>query len=342
VTDIDVSSATNSPDGSGPRCADWAREVGVDPIGTAASARGFLLLDWPLPWPRDASEIEALAPVRAALAGTGIRLQLVVPRPDADRWSIVRHDLGPDDDGWFSGYRRRAVSVAPADLSPAAVELIADRATADGSEGSDGSDGLVGFDDSPEGGADLPGADPGLDVLLCGHGSRDRCCGSMGTALAMAATADGLTVRRTSHTGGHRFAPTGLVLPHGTAWAFLDDEALARIVAMTGPIDDLLDRYRGCSAFATPALQAAERVAFGAVGWSWLGYRRRATALEPGASGRQRVLVEGVDPEGRLRSWTVEVAPGRTLPVPECGKDPALAPKSETEVVIATATESPV
>lgn len=311
---------------SGPRCADWARDVGVDPVGTAVSARGFLLVDWPLPWPRDASEIETLEPVRAALAGTGIRLQLVVPRPDADRWSIVRHDLGPDDDGWFSGYRRRAVSAAPAHLVEAAVALASDRAIDQHA-----------VDDSGHG---LAAVEPGLDVLLCGHGSRDRCCGSMGTALAISALADGLVIRRTSHTGGHRFAPTGLVLPHGTVWAFLDDDALRRIVAMEGPLDDLLDRYRGSSACATPAHQAAERVAFGAVGWSWLQHRRRAVDLEPLTDSPSRVLVEGIDPQGRLRSWTVELAAGRTLPVPECGKDPATAPKSETEVVIRGALET--
>ncbi len=157
----------------------------------------------------------------------------------------------------------------------------------------------------------------------------------------MAATAAGLAIRRTSHTGGHRFAPTGLVLPHGTAWAFLDDDALDRIIAMRGPVgDDLLGRYRGSSAFATPAHQAAERVAFGAIGWSWLQHRRRATDLEPTTEGRSRVLVEGIDPQGQLRSWTVEVTAGRTLPVPECGKDPAAAPKSETEVVISGALET--
>ncbi len=309
----------------GPRCAEWAREIGVDPIGTAVSARGFLLVDWPLPWPRDSADVPALEPVRAALRHSGLRLQLMVPRPDADRWSIVRHDLGPDDDGWFSGYRRRSASVEPADLVAAAVAL----ASGDGDEHI-----ATGEPDEPD--------EPDVDVLLCGHGSRDRCCGSMGTALAMTATADGLAVRRTSHTGGHRFAPTGLVLPHGTSWAFLDDDALRRVVATSGPIDDLLDRYRGCSAFATPAHQGAERVAFGAVGWPWLGYRRRATDIEPAVVGQPRVLVEGIDPHGRLRSWTVDVTAGRTLPVPECGKDPAAASKSETEVVIVAATETTV
>ena len=268
------------------------------------------------------SEVAALEPVQAAIAGTGIRLQLVVPRPDVEHRSVVLHDRALDADGWFSGYCRRSIAVDPADLISGAVDLLADPAP-------------------DHRGRDAPATDgPAIDVLLCGHGSRDRCCGSMGTALAMAATAEGLEVRRTSHTGGHRFAPTGLVLPHGTAWAFLDEDALGRIVSMAGPVDDLIPHYRGSSAFATPASQAAERVAFAAVGWPWLGYRRRVTELEPvepvgaGEPAETRVLVEGIDPHGRLRSWTVETAAGRRLPVPECGRDPSTAPKSETEVVI--------
>lgn len=321
-SDRDVDSGAASE--PGPRCAEWARDVRVDPIGTAVAGKGFLLVDWPQPWPRDAAEIAALEPVQAALAGTGIRLQLVVPRPDAERRSIVCHDLGPDDDGWFSGYRRRAVSVEPAHVVEAAVDLVVGRFEAD----------------PPTAPGDRPDRRPAVDVLVCGHGSRDRCCGSMGTALALAALADGLTVRRTSHTGGHRFAPTGLVLPHGTVWAFLDDESLARVASMTGPIDDLLDRYRGSPAFATPAHQAAERVAFGAVGWTWLQHRRRTVDLEPRASDRHRVQVEGIDPQGRRRSWVVEVIAGRTLPVPECGRDPATAAKSETEMVVCAADET--
>ncbi len=306
-----------SPD-TGPRCADWAREVGVDPVGTAVHASGWLLVDWPLPWPRDVAEVGALEPVRAAMAGSGLRLQLMVPRPDADRWSIVCHDLPADDDGWFAGYRRRAVSVEPAEVITAAVDLVTDSSV-----------------------DDTAGADQdAIDVLLCGHGSRDRCCGSMGTALAMAALADGLAVRRTSHTGGHRFAPTGLVLPHGTAWAFLDEDALARVVSAAGPLDDLFGRYRGSVALAGPALQAAERAAFEAVGWPWLQHRRRAVELEVADDGTRRVLVESIDPAGRHRSWAVGVAAGRRLPVPDCGRDPADAPKSETEVVVTSVTET--
>jgi hypothetical protein len=279
------------------RCADWARQVGVDPVGTAPSATGWLLVDWPLPWPRDAAAVPALAPVLDALEGTGIRLQLVVPE-DGRATEVVLHRSPPGAGPWFTSYERVARRVPAGDVVRAATDLVA---TGEGERDA----GIV-------------------DVLVCGHGSRDRCCGSLGTVLAF-----GAAVRRTSHTGGHRFAPTGVVLPEGTSWAFLDGDALHRITRRDGRLDDLLPRYRGCAGLGSPVAQAAERVAFAEVGWAWLDHRRRATPTGGGA-----VRIDAVAPDGAARSWEVTVGPGRCLPVPECGRDPAEATKSEVELVV--------
>lgn len=287
-----------------PRCSDWARDVAVDPVGTATSVTGWLLVEWPLPWPRDASEVEALALLHDALAGTGIRLQLVVPPGDATTRAVVLHRPPADADGWFAGYERAVLRVQPIDVLDAALALVG-------------------------GGADDADQGDDVDVLVCGHGSRDRCCGSMGTALALDVIAKGIAVRRTSHTGGHRFAPTGVVLPSGTMWAFLDADALRRIIERTGDLDDLLPRYRGCSGVGSRGVQALERVAFGEVGWAWLDHRRRGHDLGDG-----RVALEAIAPDGSELHWQGEVAAGRELPIPECGLPLEAAKKSETEVVI--------
>ena len=44
---------------------------------------------------------------------------------------------------------------------------------------------------------------------------------------------------RTSHTGGHRFAPTFIVLPFATLWAWADPLLLRRVVAQEGPVADV-------------------------------------------------------------------------------------------------------
>lgn len=285
------------------RCAEWARSEQVDPVGTAASAAGWLLVDWPLPWPRAAEDVPALAPVCTALAGTGVRLQLVVPDPGTDERRVVLYRRRGTD-GWFEGCDRRVLATTPDAVIEAMLAMLMDSAGA------------------PE---------PGLDVLVCGHGARDRCCGSLGTSLALSPV-PGVEIRRTSHLGGHRFAPTGMVLPDATSWAFLDPDAIRRIATRSGPLDDLLTRYRGCAALGSPAAQALDRVALADVGWAWLDYARRAVEIGPDA-----VRVEARSPAGEIVAWDAAVTVGRTLPVPECGREIFEARKTETEVVLGDA-----
>lgn len=62
------------------------------------------------------------------------------------------------------------------------------------------------------------GAPVGEKFLVCTHGSRDICCGSLGPRLAQALRAAGhQEVWEVSHIGGHRFAPT---LWHLPSWRF--------------------------------------------------------------------------------------------------------------------------
>jgi hypothetical protein len=292
----------------GVRCAVWARDVGLEPVGTAPAPTGWILVDWPLPWPRDAADVEAMAPLHAAATTAGYRVQLVVPRPDCTGARVVVHHRAIDDDGWFAGMRRAAADASPEDVVDVACSLIGS--------------GAVGGDETPP-----------ADVLVCGHGARDRCCGSLGTALAVEGTALGLGVMRTSHLGGHRFAATAVVLPAGTAWAFLGPPMLAAVARAEGPLDEALAHYRGSVGFAPGAAQAAEREAFREVGWAWLGWQRRALDLGDGV-----VRVEAVDAAGGEHAWEVRTEPGRTLPVPECGAPLDAAKKSETEVLV-TAVE---
>jgi hypothetical protein len=295
--DVDVELAPGAV-----RCAAWAVDVGVEPVGTAPAPAGWVLVDWPLPWPRDASMVDGLERVHACADARGYRVQLTVPRPDCVDVSVVVHDR-PTPDGWFSGLVRRARTTAVADLVDVACELL----------------------DDPAGGIE-PAAEPAGEVLVCSHGARDRCCGSLGTNVAIESTAMGLGVRRTSHLGGHRFAPTAVVLPAGTAWAYLDAATLTGVARRSVPLADVLDRYRGSLGFAPGAAQAAEREAFRAVGWEWLDWRRRAVDLGDGL-----MRVEGIAPGGSARAWEVTTEPGRALPIPECGLPIDAAKKAEVE-----------
>jgi hypothetical protein len=325
------------------RCATVAREEGLLPLGTAGHHRGYLLVDWPLPWPKDLGDVPELAPLYEALEGTGIRLQGVVPAPGDDR-TLVLH-LRPPGAG-FGGYERVARVVGAGDVVEAAVALVGAAVAAGVTSRVPAGVGV-----GPSGGAGpgdhldlgpLPGeaATDGVggDLLVCTHGRRDACCGSLGTSLHMELLADpvvagaGYRVGRTSHTGGHRFAPTALVLPEATMWAFLDADLTARVVRRSGPVEDVLGAYRGSTGIGSPAVQAVEREAFAQVGWSWLDWRRTGEDL-----GEGRARVTGESPQGEVRTWEAELT-GNPRPVPDCGKPLAEARKTQTEPIILTLT----
>lgn len=95
-------------------------------------------------------------------------------------------------------------------------------------------------------------------VLVCTHGQRDRCCARLGApvASALGGTGRGL-VLRTTHLGGHRFAPTALVLPLGLMYGRMTaDDPGGFFNAIERREIVALDQYRGRSCWPRP-VQAA-------------------------------------------------------------------------------------
>ena len=290
-----------------PKCAEWARLAAVDPVGTAGSYAGYVLIEWPLPWPRDVGEVGELQPLVAALRGSGLRLQAVCApgtRGDLNRVVVYRQ---LSDDGWSrtaSGVERL---VPLSTLVDEAIDLIATN------------DGYV---------------TGGTDVLVCGHGRRDVCCGSKGIQLINRLHAGGELGRdvrlwRTSHLGGHRFAPTAVILPDATLWAFLDERSLAAIVRRRADLPSACAGYRGCSALPSAVAQAVERAVLLELGWSLFECHRRAVQLGPG---RLRFDVRAAN--GEISAWHATVAEGRSLPVPQCGEPPDAAIERVAEVIV--------
>jgi hypothetical protein len=259
----------------------------------------FVLVEHPLPWPRDISEDPLLAEVTsAAQASAGsrrVRVQAVLCDSSAGARRIVVFSAGSPP---FAGYGRAEGIGAPEDLPALAGALVA---------------------------APTPAPVRGVtDVLVCTHGSRDACCGSLGTRLFIASNPN-VRLWRTSHTGGHRFAPTAITFPDGVYWAFLDPVVLDGIVSRTLPAETAASHVRGCAAFP-PEVQVADRAALVANGWDWLDYARFG---EIPAEGRVQLCWES--PLGLRGGYDVRIAPGRHMPVPDCGGDPAAASKSEHE-----------
>jgi hypothetical protein len=224
---------------------------GTSAFGTAARARFFVVVEQPGPWGRDAARESHLdhdlgAELDARTAQAGGRFMLVRkpgghPATDAPRTVLLAHAGERPADAW---------------LLRAQVTSIGDLLGLDWGALARGSEALVR--------ASLPGAEPAEpSLLVCTNGRRDVCCAVRGRPLAVhaARVAPG-RVWEVSHTGGHRFAPTAVLLPWGQTYARLDDPAAEWVLGasasghtpaeLLGPLHD-----RGRSALE-PAAQCAE------------------------------------------------------------------------------------
>lgn len=298
------------------RCATYARAAQLDPVGTAGSYEGYLLADVALPWPPDLATLEEVGAVQSLLAGTGIRFQATVP--------IGQRRVAL--------YRRRPAEGHRPPPAPALVRTE----TAVAEPGGDGANDRRLLATAVERLMATPVPDVSAgdrEVLVCTHGSRDVCCGARGSRLHQELVTgrgvlDGAArVRRTSHTGGHRFAPTAVILPDATAWAYLDVDVLRAIVTRTGPVAAVLGHYRGWAGLGSPRLQALERAVLAEIGWGLFDRPRWGEEHD----GRARLTLGG---EHQAGIWEATVTPGRRLPRPECGAPASEAGKTDTELVV--------
>ncbi len=291
------------------RCSPWAQGVEVDPVGTAGTYAGFCAVEWPLPWLRDMAELPELAPLASVLRERGMRLQALVPaRLGGSKRRVICYLRGPGEG--FAGYRRTEALARPGDVLTVAADLL------------DGRDAGGAIDDPVT-----------ADVMVCCHGRRDVCCGALGTVVAQelerGLLGPGVRCWRTSHTRGHRFAPTAFVFPEGTAWAYVEAAMLRRIVHREGALDEMLPRYRGCAGLSSPAVQALERVALAEVGWDLFDHARHGEELGGG-----RVRLSARSDDGTARVWQGTAVTTRWLPVPECGRPIHEAKSSQPQLAV--------
>ncbi|GGA35598.1 hypothetical protein CYANOKiyG1_53310 [Okeania sp. KiyG1] len=116
-------------------------------------------------------------------------------------------------------------------------------------------------------------------MLVCTHGSHDKCCAKYGNPFYTQAkkTISELGVKNTriwkaSHFGGHRFAPTMIDFPDGRYYGLLDGESFKSILLRTGNIKLLGGVYRGWGILPT-CIQALERELMFHHGWEWFKYK---------------------------------------------------------------------
>lgn len=214
-------------------CSAWARRLAEPLAGTTPEAQGWLLVELPGPWGRDAAVDHRHGPTITEIADLpeNVRFQ-AIRRPDRlepPSLRVILANSGPNP--WAASVEVAAL----ADLADVPVHAALQ-------------------DTAPDWGS--PVRDP--LYLVCTHARRDRCCATFGRPIFDALTeVRGEAVWETSHTGGHRFAANLLVLPDGLLYGGLSPFDVAHVMEAYEDGDLSLPHLRGRSRFPKIA-QAAE------------------------------------------------------------------------------------
>lgn len=310
-------------------CAAVARQTGEDPIGTAGHYQTYVLIECPYPWAAKAfesslipdglrqfiSEAQAQRSVRFLLVHQGRsarqrvgattrvliydslhllnQQQISVDIERLPKETLQKEMLKKESGGsWFGGYRGFEFRLE-------GLDQVADCLRAYW-QGSHLGQPITQF----------------KDVLVCTHGMRDQCCARFGQPFFRAAqkmvkaeSLSSVRIWRVSHIGGHRFAPTVIVLPEGRYYARLTVGALRSVLTRCGSTEDLSnilqEMYRGWGLLPR-ALQVLERQFIAQLGWDWLRYRLSYCVLEEGNETTLAVLWMQ-SPAGTLMTYRAEV-----------------------------------
>jgi hypothetical protein len=173
----------------------------------------------------------------------------------------------------------------------------------------------------------LPGFEPSPApvLMICANSKRDLCCAVRGRPVALETSSQRPgRVWECSHTGGHRFAPTGVLLPHGQTFGRLSGtSAVAALDAATR--DEVPTRLLGATfdrgrSHLSAAAQAAESVVRQEIQEPSLLALCTTSAPRPHQENAWKCRVSHVDG----RRWDVVAVRGsRGDDLPEsCGKAP--------------------
>jgi hypothetical protein len=295
------------------RCAVHAERIDLDPGGSALWVDELIVVDVPLPWPKPVwakHGFTAVPELVMAAADAGRRLRVLAAVPLDDGISrVVTHRL--DDDSAFARTEHRVAGDRVAGLL---ARLL--------------SDGLHASPATAVSGVSV------REFLLCTQGSHDMCCGSRGAALQsdLEERDPEMVIRRVSHTGGHRMAPTGVTFPDGRMWGLVDADEMAGIIDRSVAPSAVAHRCRGWIGAAMGPAQIAERAVFAELdSWSFDATPRTTTVVHEG----ERTTVDVATDHG---VWRVEVGPGRAVPTITCGEPGGLPAKPGSEWVVVSIT----
>ena len=260
-------------------CSVTAKANKEDPIGTAATAKLWLLIEVPQPWAKNpwdqsacggqSAELLALFDAVEQQPQLWQDLSILAIAPDKTLSTVGKRHVFfyRQPQGATAAYTQHHYHIPTEQLCDLVRSLIypsQDQTSQDQHDNSASS-----FTQYQQ---------PATRALfVCTHTRYDLACGRFGTPLYRIlrqkyASLERLSVWQTTHFGGHNFAPTLIDFPTGQFWGHLEadnPELLDTLIYRQGDVTKLERFYRGCSRFSKWG-QIAERSLWMQQGWDWL------------------------------------------------------------------------
>ena len=208
-------------------CADSCRKVEEDIIGSGTNYQTYILIECPTPWASEAFESKSVPQNLKNLVDEvkqqhqSVRFLLIAPERlrTTNFTKVLIFDKKQDE--LSRGYHKKEFNVET-------LENVADTVRKY----------LAG--ETPD--CEIENSST-RDILVCTHGSHDKCCARYGIPFYMQALAtisdlslSHVRIWKASHFGGHRFAPTMIDFPEGRYYGILDRESFKSILTRTGDI----------------------------------------------------------------------------------------------------------
>ncbi|MBD2197915.1 MULTISPECIES: sucrase ferredoxin [Calothrix] len=250
-------------------CADSSRQIGEKLIGSATNYDTYILVECPPPWTSEAFDSKWVPSNLKTLVEEVKRAKLAI------RFLLIANDqshkveqttllIYQKQKGLTQGYQKSEFLLENIEQVAGTVKKFLRGRTLDFEQQRSST----------------------RDILICTHGSHDKCCARYGNPFYFSAQStianlslENVRIWRASHIGGHRFAPTMIDLPEGRYYGALEQDSFKAIVTRTGDINCLNQVYRGWGILPTP-LQIVEKELILHYGWDWFNYTVAGKILE--------------------------------------------------------------
>ena len=250
-------------------CADHSREIQEDVIGSATNHQTYILVECPTPWVSEAFNSKWVPDNLRILVADVKRAKLsihflLIANDETHREEQTTLLIYQQEKGSSNGYRKQEFKLPNIEQVAGVVRKWLTGVSVD----------------------DEIASNTTRDILVCTHGSHDQCCAKYGNPFYFHAQntifdlqLNNLRIWRSSHFGGHRFAPTAIDFPQGRYYGVLDQDTFKSILTQTGNIECLNKVYRGWGILPNP-LQILERELMLRLGWDWFNYKVTGKILE--------------------------------------------------------------